>query len=283
MSIERKYPHGPLDEGRLNSFENRLPAGLPDAYRSFLLEFNGANFLDSEDFDEVPGGTRLGCLFGLHDGPEYERLDSAHEGFKRVLPASLLVIGADPYGNYFALELGGDHRGAVLFLDHERLLDPSYAGMRIATSFTALLDRAGSDIAAIPEPASLEEALRQRDARGVKKLLEQGATAVGFVHRAVHTGSLEIVRLVLDHGGDPNERGGIGRTETPLFTCAMRGHADIAGLLIDRGADPNARCGQGGTAMELAEHNPAVLAILAKAGAEPTNDRLRAAVRRILR
>jgi hypothetical protein len=56
----------------------------------------------------------------------------------------------------------------------------------------------------------------------------------------------------------------------------------MASLLLRHGADPNARCRAGGTAMEMATHWPAVLEVLARAGARPTTNRLRDAVRRLL-
>ena len=108
-------------------------------------------------------------------------------------------------------------------------------------------------------------------------LLTEGATAAAFVHRAVRTGNLEVLRLVLAHGGDANERGGIG-DETPLFVAARENRADMASLLLRHGADPNATCRVGGTAMEMATHWPTVLEVLARGGARPTTNRLREAV-----
>lgn len=52
---------------------------------------------------------------------------------------------------------------------------------------------------------------------------------------AMKSGNIEVVRLLLDHGGDPN-----GNEElTPLFMAIEDGWVEGVRLLLDRGADPN--------------------------------------------
>lgn len=71
------------------------------------------------------------------------------------------------------------------------------------------------------------------------------------LHSAVAGGSLESVRLLVDHGADPDavQEGGW----TPLMGAAGGGHEAIVELLIDAGADPNTENDQGLTAIDLAE------------------------------
>src|SRR5262245_17090716 len=75
MAISRKNPYGPIDPRALREFEATLPAPLLSDFRVFLTEFTGAEFPDSPELDDVPGGTALAEIFGLHDGPNYLRLD----------------------------------------------------------------------------------------------------------------------------------------------------------------------------------------------------------------
>lgn len=278
MTIKRKQPYGAIDERRLAEFEKALQAPLPGDYRSFLLEFNGAHFDECENFDEIRGGTCLDVLFGLHTGPTYEHLDEMFSNFRDALPPNVVPIGADPFGNYFALDLD---KGCVYFVDHEALPAELNSLPQIASTFSALLERAGGRVEPYVEPQTVEDALASRDAEGLRKLLVTGHSGVGFVHRAVHTGSVDVVRLVLEHGGDPDERGGIGG-ETPLFVAALHGQADMVDVLLEHGAQPDARCDAGGTAMEMAAPYPEVVERLARAGATPTTPRLRELVRRIL-
>jgi hypothetical protein len=277
VAIERRRPFGAIDEQRLGAFERSLPAPLPRGYRNFLVEFNGARILECPEFDEVPGGTNVDTLYGLHEGPPYERLDDARENFAGTVPPSLVIIGSDSYGNYLGLDLG---TGEVFFVDHEALPATATTLVRVASSFAALLERVGGDVLDRPPPRTATEAVEQRDADALRAIFETGVTAAGLVHRAVRTGHPEIVRLVVDHGGDANERGGIG--ETPLFVAARDSREDICALLLAHGADPNAKCNAGGTAMEMAAPWPKVVEVLARAGATPTTNRLRVMVRRIL-
>jgi ankyrin repeat protein len=69
----------------------------------------------------------------------------------------------------------------------------------------------------------------------------------GLLSLAVNHGHLEMVRLLLDLGADPDERTMLHELEeptpswgTPLWYAALAGRRDIAELLLDRGADPNA-------------------------------------------
>ncbi len=187
-----------------------------------------------------------------------------------------------PIGNYFAIDLVGPHAGVVTFVDHESFPVDTTALTEVAASFPALLERLGGSMTEASPPTTVSEAIAKGDADALRVLLAGGCGATGFVHRAVRTGSLEVVRLVLEHGGDANERNEFTK-ETPLFAAAREDRADMVALLLAHRADPNARCGVGGTALEMAAPWVEVVEVLARAGAEPTTNRLRAAVDKILK
>ena len=71
-------------------------------------------------------------------------------------------------------------------------------------------------------------------------------------HRQMGT-SLEIVRLLLDRGADPNRRQKGGYT--PLHQAAARAHLKMVELLLERKADVNARTDDGRTPLTLARDN----------------------------
>ena len=60
-------------------------------------------------------------------------------------------------------------------------------------------------------------------------------------------GSEELVKILLDHGANPNIPGGTGKNATPLHDAAFCKKLSIVNLLMSRGADPNARDANGKT------------------------------------
>ena len=264
----RRRPYGPIDEAALVRFEHRLSAPLPQDLRQFLLESNGAVFSGVPQLESVPSGAALSEIFGLHGGPEYLRLDHMSDQFSEFLPESVLVFAADAYGNYFGISLSGTDVGTVYFVDHEALPATRDSLTPVADSFTHFLDRAGCEFADAPAPATVAQAIDSGDSDALAQLLATGADSTGAVHYAVRHGDLRILETVLRHGGDPNERGGIGDTETPLFVAARQGRADLADALVRHGADPNLRCDANGTALQMAKPWPEVVNVLRAAGAK---------------
>lgn len=105
----------------------------------------------------------------------------------------------------------------------------------------------------------LKKAIDEGDSKTLKRLLDEGVPAScplpwskdsweGYppptdypIHLAAGSGHIEIVRLLLDRGANPNAHGGEGNF-TPLHAA---NDVEIAKLLISRGADVNARDSQG--------------------------------------
>jgi len=82
-------------------------------------------------------------------------------------------------------------------------------------------------------------------------------------------GHLEVVKLLLEHGADPNVKNRDGKT--PLHNAASEGHLEVVKLLLERGADPNVKDDDGNTPL----HNAAwrghleVVKLLLEHGADP--------------
>lgn len=62
------------------------------------------------------------------------------------------------------------------------------------------------------------------------------------------TGNLEVAKVLLEHGADPNVRPRC----SPLYAALQRGHLDLVQLLLKHGADPNARDDHGDTLLHVA-------------------------------
>jgi ankyrin repeat protein len=76
----------------------------------------------------------------------------------------------------------------------------------------------------------------------------------GLLTVAVRNNRLDILKLLLDAGFDPNERVSEGEGDwvaysqaMPLWNAAAQGNLDMANLLLDHGADPNAHVDSSGS------------------------------------
>ena len=92
------------------------------------------------------------------------------------------------------------------------------------------------------------------------------------LHLAAYFGRLEVARLLLEHGADPNAPAHNDSRVTPLHSAVSARHRDLAGLLLALGASANAVQKGGWTALHSAAHNgdEATVDLLLLRGADPT-------------
>lgn len=118
--------------------------------------------------------------------------------------------------------------------------------------------------------AELIAAAAREDRAAVEKLLAEGAnpSRAGDEYgnralvRAVERGNVELVRLLLDAGADPDLK---GNGMTPLGLAALKGQARIAHMLLRAGADPDLKGSDGNTPLfnaALMDHVAVVRALL---------------------
>jgi ankyrin repeat protein len=113
------------------------------------------------------------------------------------------------------------------------------------------------------------EAARWLLAHGEDVHARAGAFGTPLVCAAAQEDGVEMVRLLLEHGADPNRGSYDGHT--PLMSSAEYGDAAGAELLIRAGARVNAGDRWGNTAMTFAATSEydALVRLLVAAGAEP--------------
>ncbi|GMV82487.1 MAG: hypothetical protein AMXMBFR7_36710 [Planctomycetota bacterium] len=117
------------------------------------------------------------------------------------------------------------------------------------------------------------------DLPGVRRHLERDAKLAQLqssngkrpLSCAAEFGHTKIVKLLLEHGADPNATESDGYRAYPLYAAAKGRNLEMARALLDRGADPNAWLEAGGNAMSLAlEHGHQEMAdLLASYGGCP--------------
>ena len=124
MRIKVKNPYGATSREEIQQFEARRKVKLPDDYKLFLLDSNGGA-PDPRTF-EVPGwpfeGSALDFFYGIHD-KKSSRLDRACEVYTDRIPADLIPIARDAFGNVVCIGWKGKRRGKIYFWDHENELD----------------------------------------------------------------------------------------------------------------------------------------------------------------
>jgi len=114
------------------------------------------------------------------------------------------------------------------------------------------------------------------DAVSVHAALERGRRQANHadtrwwrpITAAVRRRDLEMVRLLLDHGADPNLPEDGAPVGQALWTAVYLDHPEMAKLLLEHGANPNTSPESSGSAVGHARRNPEMLALLLRYGAK---------------
>jgi len=155
--------------------------------------------------------------------------------------------------------------------------DPRNDGAKEFPAVAELLLENGAEV-------TIRGAVASADAQRVRELVRANPEALREVHwmgggllsLAVNHGHLEMARLLLDLGADPDERTMLHELEdptpswgTPLWYAALAGRRDITELLLNRGADPNANVYASGWPLRNASRHEDVKRLLLARGAKP--------------
>jgi cell wall assembly regulator SMI1 len=110
--LRRQPPAAPELVERL---EQRIGRRLPTSYRDYLLRQDGG-WLESND-------AAVKTIFGVGNVKDSASMWRALETFDERVPAWLLPVARDEYGNLFAVSLRDEDLGSVWFWNHEEEAD----------------------------------------------------------------------------------------------------------------------------------------------------------------
>jgi hypothetical protein len=137
----------PAPEQALVALEQALGALLPSDYRQFLLRTNGGYVGGRLRFrGGPPQQLEVGIhhIGGFQESTELSLLD-ARDCYEGRIPAELLWVMDDSFGNAICLAVSGPSAGAIYFWDHEEepdsdawngRLDTAPNVVQLASSFT---------------------------------------------------------------------------------------------------------------------------------------------------
>ena len=104
---------------------------------------------------------------------------------------------------------------------------------------------------------------------------DRGPDGYTALHFAASFGQLEVARLLLGRGADPNAVAMNGSRLTPLHSAIVAKHRDTTSLLLALGASPNSVQHGGITPLHIAaqDGDEAIVDMLLLRGADPTRKR----------
>jgi uncharacterized protein len=148
------------------------------------------------------------------------------------------------------------------------------------TRHTSMAGRIAASVAATPYGLDIFDAAATGNVEAVRALLASDRAAVddhgpdGYtaLHLAAFFGHLEVARLLLGRGADPNAVALNESRATPLQSAVVARHRDTAGLLLALGASPNSVQRGGWTSLHAAARNgdEAIVDMLLLRGADTT-------------
>jgi hypothetical protein len=257
-----------ITEHDFKQLESDLRISLPLDYCQFLLQFNNPWCSHALCFHVINPGPVVtgGILDEVHgiahalcsDGPN-EDIRRTYEEYRDRIPNGLLPI-ARSISDPICLGIAPENFGQVFLWDsaEEGSDDNLYL---VADSFTEFLTRL------YPDPLEAEfyqetlpifQAVERGQRAAVAAYLADGGKVEcrngegqTLLMCAARTSWPKIVKLLLDHGADPNAQD--GDDLTPLYHAVMRHSLDSVKLLLAAGSDPRYRDPLGRSLLKLAK------------------------------
>ncbi|KZN44666.1 SMI1/KNR4 family protein, partial [Pseudoalteromonas luteoviolacea] len=193
--------YGSFEKNNLETFIRSIDEDLPHAYIDFLKTYNGGKVTPNcFDISEKEGGATISAFYGLHNGPEFNRLDSVNDVFRGRIPKNSITIACDTTGNQICMRLESKYKGEIYFWDHE--LESSEKGfIKLSNSLNGFIDMLYEFKLVNDE---LSEILLSKDEKEWKKLISvydieaKDEYGRSLIERAVIKNNLFGVKLLVE-------------------------------------------------------------------------------------
>ena len=111
---------GPTSEAIILAFEQQIGFSIPDDYRRFLLEYNGAGVDNNQVFfvKDLDQDVMLDKLFGITN-PRARSLTPGYwlKEYGDEIPEKTLLFGCDPGGRFLMYVTEGEQKGVYYWDD----------------------------------------------------------------------------------------------------------------------------------------------------------------------
>ena len=115
----------PVGDDDLDQIEKQAAGKLPREYRQFAQRFGGSAPSGVATVTSAADGTRLPFSLFYGGGPKPgHNLLLTLRAYRGRMPASVVPVGRDDFGNQYCLDLDAREGGAVWLWNHEDEQDP---------------------------------------------------------------------------------------------------------------------------------------------------------------
>jgi ankyrin repeat protein len=196
-------------------------------------------------------------------------------------PTTAAFFEAIREGNDAALDTAIGAHAELLQARDETGLSPVLVA--VGSGHVKMAHRIAATIARAPDGLDFFDAAAVGNVAVVRTLLssdrasadDRGPDGYTALHFAASFGQLEVARLLLGRGADPNAVAMNGSRLTPLHSAIVAKHRDTTSLLLALGASPNSVQHGGITPLHIAaqDGDEAIVDMLLLRGADPTRKR----------
>ncbi len=258
---EIKTHSQPITEKDILTFEQKHNVQIPEAYRKFLLQYNGG-YPDPNCFDiKKRGGSIMDCFYGLKADSNIRDMEQKSGVFKNRVPDKFIIIGGDQLGNLILIGVEGKYQDKVYFWDHEEESDtdkPIYSNIYpIAKNFDTFFSSLHEYKEKKTNSRPLMDLFEGKDNEKMKKFIESGwdvntplENGQRAIERVNFRSNIEILKLLISKGAD---------MKGCLMHAKNNALKDVFELLLESGADPNVADSDGDTLLHdfvLSAGNP---------------------------